>query len=409
MAFDEFVGIMKAFELNKAYEAKEKKKVTNVETVQNSAYAEGSMALLSRQFAKYLKQTKKENGRNAEVDSSSKNIQCFECKGFGHVRSECANLLKKKALACIKSDSDSDSDDELALNNFVTLTTFVSSVVPESATEPSTETEAKNYEMLYEHWLKLVEENSLLTKEKIKLEAQVAAAQKYAVQKEDEATQARVQLEETQKQLRMLNNGTNQLNHILNIGKSPMERHGLGFNGESSKTETVFSSEGRRETAATSASEPKPIIASEPKPKIASEAKPIIATEPKSRVTTGTATATKTATTSKKTAEFHSAPRRVFRPVCHHCGVAGHIRPRCFKLLRENHRREQAYDGRFRGPTCYCCGVEGHVQRHCFGFNRRFSYEGQRFKNVWVRKDDLYQDGVMGYQPCRFDQGRISN
>ncbi|VVA92522.1 unnamed protein product [Arabis nemorensis] len=295
-------------------------------------------------------------------------------------------MLKKKALSCIKSDSDSDSDDELALNNFVALTTFVSSAVPESATETeaksasasgndgsvsdvesiSDEEFARNYDMLYEHWLKLVEENSLLTKEKVKLEAQVAEAQKYAVQKEDEATQARVQLEETQKQLRMLHNGTDQLNHLLNIGKSPMEQHSLGFNGESSKTETVFVSEGRRATAATSASESKPIIASEPKPRIT--------TEPKSRVTTGSATTT----ISRKTVEFQSAPRRVFRHVCHHCGVAGHIRPRYFKLLRENHRREQACDGRFGGPTCYRCRVEGHVQRYCYGFNRRFSHEGQR-------------------------------
>ncbi|VVA94943.1 unnamed protein product [Arabis nemorensis] len=66
------------------------------------------MALLSRQFAKYLKQKqkKKKNERSAKVDSSSKNVQCFECKSFGHVRSECANLLKqkKKALTSIKSD-----------------------------------------------------------------------------------------------------------------------------------------------------------------------------------------------------------------------------------------------------------------------------------------------------------------
>ncbi|VVA99678.1 unnamed protein product [Arabis nemorensis] len=353
------------------------------------------------QSTKYLKHkdTRKEYRRSAKGDRSSKNIQCFECKGFGHVRFECTNLVKKKrkALTSIKSGSDSDSDDELALKNFVAFTTFVS---PESATGHvkksndgsasdvesfSDEELAKNYETLYEHLLKRVEENSLLTKEKVNLEAQVAEAQKYAVQKEVEATQARVQLEETQKQLRMLNNSTNQLNHFLNIGKSPMERHGLGFNGESSNNETIFVSRERRETAITSATDPKP------------------------KVTTWPATTMKTATASEKTAEIQSAPRRVFRHVCHHCGVAEHIRPRCYKLLRENHRRKQAYYGRFRGPTCYRCGIQGHVQRYCFINIQRFCDEGPRFKNVWVRKDDLYRDGVMGYQLHRFERGRSWN
>ncbi|KAF2568349.1 hypothetical protein F2Q68_00027007 [Brassica cretica] len=46
---------------------------------------------------------------------------------------------------------------------------------------------AGNYEKLYEHWLKLVETNSDLAKEKAKLEAQVAEALKYASEKEEEA------------------------------------------------------------------------------------------------------------------------------------------------------------------------------------------------------------------------------
>ena len=47
---------------------------------------------------------------------------------------------------------------------------------------------AGNCEKLYENWLKLVEVNSDLAKEKTKLEkAQVAEALKYASEKEEEA------------------------------------------------------------------------------------------------------------------------------------------------------------------------------------------------------------------------------
>ncbi|KAL0715995.1 hypothetical protein Bca4012_065317 [Brassica carinata] len=49
-----------------------------------------------------------------------------------------------------------------------------------------------------------------------------------------------------------------------------------------------------------------------------------------------TATYTATATTSGKVSDLKAAFQRIFWPICHHCGVVGHIRPRCFKL-RANH------------------------------------------------------------------------
>jgi len=71
---------------------------------------------------------------------------------------------------------------------------------------------------------------------------------KHASEKEEEARQARVQLEETQKGLRMLNTGTNQLDHLLSIGQN--DRCGLGFKGKSSKGECVFVSTGTTENVA---------------------------------------------------------------------------------------------------------------------------------------------------------------
>ncbi|KAG7577777.1 Zinc finger CCHC-type [Arabidopsis thaliana x Arabidopsis arenosa] len=127
--------------------------------------------------------------------------------------------------------------------------TETTTATPVTAAKPATESDRKvksidneefseNYKALYERWLKLVEENSVLTKEKVMIEAQVAEAQKYGTMKEEEASQVRIQLEETQKNLRMLNNGTNQLDHLLNIGKT--DRHGLGFNGNPSKSDSYF-------------------------------------------------------------------------------------------------------------------------------------------------------------------------
>ena len=102
---------------------------------------------------------------------------------------------------------------------------------------------AGNYEKLYEHWLKLVEANSDLATEKAKLEAQVAEALKYVSEKEEIAREAGAQFAETQKNLRMMNNGTNQLDHLLKFSQS--DRCGLGYQGECFKAEGVFVSTGK--------------------------------------------------------------------------------------------------------------------------------------------------------------------
>lgn len=54
---------------------------------------------------------------------------------------------------------------------------------------------ATNYVTLYTHWLKMVEENFVLSKEKVKLKAQIGEAPIYAPAKEEEGRHARVQLE----------------------------------------------------------------------------------------------------------------------------------------------------------------------------------------------------------------------
>ena len=57
--------------------------------------------------------------------NSPKVLHCFECKGFGHIDAECANLQKRKKKAVIKSDSKSESDDGEELKHIVALTICV--------------------------------------------------------------------------------------------------------------------------------------------------------------------------------------------------------------------------------------------------------------------------------------------
>jgi len=98
MAFDEFVGIFQDFELSKTYGEKEKKKEDPHGIAFKGPTSEDHMPMLSRNFASYLKKREGmiNNGRRSDLGRSSSKVQCFECNGFGHVRKECANLLKQK-------------------------------------------------------------------------------------------------------------------------------------------------------------------------------------------------------------------------------------------------------------------------------------------------------------------------
>ncbi|XP_020888743.1 uncharacterized protein LOC110230315 [Arabidopsis lyrata subsp. lyrata] len=385
----------------------EVKKEVDIGVALKGSSTEDSMAMLSRQFTKYLKRKGKERKDriDEELRSSSKNVQYEEEE----------DLKNFVAWTTVNSSSDIDSASVSELVSASVSATGSASAsatgsastsatgsASASATGPVIKSEndecdsdaesvddeefAENYRALYEHWLKMVEENSVLTKEKLKLEAKVIEVQKYAAEKEEEASQAKVQLEETQKNLRMLNNGTKKLDHILNIGK--IDKCGLGFEGKLSKSDPVFVYGGKITSGSGSVSE----------------------TATMAETASGTRTTTRTGTESDtgKVKELQSAPQRVFRPVCHHCGIVGHIRPRCFRLLRERNRMENAYDKRFHGPTCYHCGVQGHIKRNCFRFIRESSHEGLRRRKIWVRKDDFYGGGVLGYQPRIAKRGEFS-
>ena len=158
--------------------------------------------------------------------------------------------------------------------------------------------------------LKLGKENMVLVKEQRCLEALIEVLQKDLQVEKEEARQARVKLDETQK----------------------------------GKTENV------------SMSAMKPVV------------KMYARTTSYGKTAVKITTATRTASSSitRKFPVVKSVSQRPFIPVCHHCRVVGHIRRKCFRLLREKQYIERVYNMRIDGPTCYSCGVQGHIRRDCF-------------------------------------------
>lgn len=56
---------------------------------------------------------------NEKEHYSGKGTQCFECGGYGHIRPECANYLRKYKKGLILTWSDSENEDEREITNNV--------------------------------------------------------------------------------------------------------------------------------------------------------------------------------------------------------------------------------------------------------------------------------------------------
>ncbi|KAF2533361.1 hypothetical protein F2Q70_00030655 [Brassica cretica] len=289
--------------------------------------------------------------------------------GFGHVADECTNLQKQKEKKVTKSDSKSESDYGEELQSIVAFKTFMSDFKTKSAVgsasasvsgsscggDDDAESEdddggsfdlAGNYEKLYEHWLKLVETNSDLAKEKAKLEA-------------------------------------------LKLLRECLKAEGVFVPADKTKDVATSATKHEVKRFAGNATNGKTTV------KPATGVKNVTAT----RTATSTATATDTSTAPERVSGLKSGSQQRFRPVCHHCGVVGHIRPMCFKLLREKNQMEQAYGMRYHGHVCYSCGVQGHIRRDCFRSVQGANHGGFGLRNTWSRRFDHYGDGGMGFPP----------
>ncbi|KAL5798532.1 hypothetical protein ACOSQ2_003352 [Xanthoceras sorbifolium] len=103
MRVDELVGFLQTFEEELDYVARKLKKFFNGRRTDGSFKgANTKKDYLPRKF---------DNDKG-----KSKGVQCYECQGFGHIASECANVQnnpkKGKALNTTWSDSDDEDDDE---------------------------------------------------------------------------------------------------------------------------------------------------------------------------------------------------------------------------------------------------------------------------------------------------------
>jgi hypothetical protein len=133
---DELVGSLQTFEMSINERGDKKNKsvafISNDDDEESQTAAEGeesisdALALIGKQFGKVLRHVDRrarQNGQNIRFDINKqqnnvkktrpeeksgpvKEVQCHECEGYGHVRTECATFLKKQKKGLFVSWSD---------------------------------------------------------------------------------------------------------------------------------------------------------------------------------------------------------------------------------------------------------------------------------------------------------------
>ncbi|XP_056855389.1 uncharacterized protein LOC108838558, partial [Raphanus sativus] len=305
MTFDEVVGMLQAHEMEVAgVSGGMKEKGIALASVENEHMDDNDpVSLLVRRFDRALRKVEngqKKFGQGRKTSEPEKNYRkndakCYECKGYGHFRTECPTV-KRREIQCHNckgyghtqaecesdgrrkpeksmigiNDSESDSESEEEVNNFVA---FLGIVECESGSESDVEQENdldESYKEVRETLVKLGTENLALAKEKARLEVEVQVLkddldreaelakesvnlikEKLVLSKQaDElreellterkkAADLQAELDQQYRKIKMLT-GTKQLDKILSCGRTESSSMGLGYSGrQSSSTGTT--------------------------------------------------------------------------------------------------------------------------------------------------------------------------
>ncbi|KFK33802.1 hypothetical protein AALP_AA5G062200 [Arabis alpina] len=218
--------------------------------------------LLVRRFDRAMRRVEQGQGqkrfgfikRQSETERSSKRpkVQCFECKGFGHFKTDCSTVkrrelkcfgckglghtqlecvndqkLKKDRAMIAEEDSEEESEDEEILNNFVTYVGIVE--FDEGHAGSESDDEQDDDDDLFKSYMD----------EKLILATKADMWEKELYAEKEVTAQLQAQLDLQYKKIHMFA-GTKQLDKILSYGRTEKSYSGLGYTGRSaSKTENT--------------------------------------------------------------------------------------------------------------------------------------------------------------------------
>ncbi|CAM8905770.1 unnamed protein product [Rhodiola kirilowii] len=208
LKLDELTGSLRTYEINHNFQIGEVKGIAlKADWVEDKSEADCSteqLAMMAQNFGRMVRKinrrgpeqgqssstgfrnwkTNRSRSSDSRQDSSDRRkeeIQCHECRGFGHIASQCANtLMKKKAMVASFSDSESDEEKGGTTTNFVAFASTLEEYGSTSETVPpllelpaedlsdsdgeelTHESLAETYKDLNEKWLLLIKVNKKL-------------------------------------------------------------------------------------------------------------------------------------------------------------------------------------------------------------------------------------------------------
>ncbi|KAK2369873.1 gag-protease polyprotein [Trifolium repens] len=266
MKVEEAVGSLQTFEMN--FSDKVEKKGKNIAFASNTDSKEADddtdtredlseeLVLLGKQFNKILKRVDRRPRRNVQhiqpniskqgntsakskTKEEDRGVQCFECEGYGHIRTECGTYLKKqkKGLAVTWSDEDnSDNEADNVTANHVRAMTGVCFSDNDSYDEEFTFEELISmYKNMY---LKSEEVCRTVVEQKNHIEQLMHDKQELHVKViglQDEIKLLSFNLESMTKSVRMMGTETKKLNEILSIKNHLNDPTGVGYEKTDSK------------------------------------------------------------------------------------------------------------------------------------------------------------------------------
>ncbi|XP_058217429.1 uncharacterized protein LOC131328504 [Rhododendron vialii] len=364
------------------------------------------MALFVKKFGKFFKKnktfgpnSKDKNGRSSKgkerKESKSSGLQCYECMGFGHIAQECANKQKNKSYN-VKTWDDSDSNEEENCGGSSKVMALGASVHPhvsesklgdervndeylsnsESEEEESLQ---KAYNELYKESLRLTnielsseekksdESNVKLKQELLKAQARVSQVENDTDSLINELVDVKsvnanlqVELDKANATFKKMNAGSKALEEIIGVQRRMSNKTGLGFQKEASTSKGGGNHGFGKHKG--NHSNPSSFICGK-----------------------------KNNNAPRKPTPPSPPMQRAFIPICHHCGVNGHIRPHCYQLIGHPHAHSNIYDKSFWGST------HKHMPTHKTNVihqskpfpKAKAKVEKVRIRTLWVRSSDV--------------------